>query len=123
MTFSGIGVLIPGGLRLTYDVAFSDGERQHKVWRFIKAGDGHYIGRRDDVVGDAQITQSGGDVHMTYTAQVHTKSGDKNLHFDEHFTLTTSGTIVNRLTANYLFFSVASGEITIEKTPNRSASR
>jgi hypothetical protein len=119
-TFSGIGTLIPGGLRLTYDVVFSDGERQHKVWTFMKAGDGHYIGRRDDVVGDAQITQSGDDIHMSYKARVATNGGVKNVSFDEHFTLTASGTIVNQLTASYLFLSVANSEITIHKAATRS---
>jgi hypothetical protein len=115
VVFSGAGTPIAGGVRLAYNVVFSDGERQHKVWTFLKVGAGHYIGRRADVVGDAQVTQSGNDIHMSYTARVVTKSGTHNLNFDEHFTRTGSKTLINRLKATYLFLTVASGQITLQK--------
>src|SRR5690349_20306730 len=40
----------------TFDEAFeySDGTRQRRVWQVRKTGEGRYIGRADDVVGDAQ---------------------------------------------------------------------
>jgi hypothetical protein len=122
VNFSGFGTAIPGGLELSYDIAFSDGERQHKVWTFLKAGQGRYIGRRTDVVGDAQLVQSGRDIQLTYTAHVPTKEGVKDLSFDEHFTLTGGGTIVNQLTANFLFLDVASAQVTIHRASG-SASR
>jgi Protein of unknown function (DUF3833) len=115
VTFSGTGTRVDGGVRLVYNVVFSDGEHQHRVWTFVKVAPSTYIGRRADVVGNAQVTQSGNDVHMTYTARVDTKGGPKNLSFDEHFTRTGPRTLVNRLQATYLFLTVASGDITIRR--------
>jgi hypothetical protein len=115
VAFSGTGQPIAGGIRLTYDLVFSDGERQHRVWTFLKTSQGRYIGRRADLVGDAQVTQSGNDIHMSYIAKVTTKSGVHDVNFDEHFTGAASGTLVNRIKATYLFFTVATGEITLQK--------
>lgn len=123
VTFSGVGTAIPGGLQLAYDAVFSDGEHQHRVWTFMDEGQGRYTGHRADVIGDAQVTQTDNDIEMTYKARVPTKGGTTDLNFDEHFTLTPAGTVVDRLTAHYLFFNVASGELTIRNAANRSGSR
>ena len=114
--FSGLGSPIAGGIKLSYDVTFSDGERQHKVWTFLQSGPDRFVGHRADLVGVAQVTQNGKTIHMTYVASVPTKSGGAhNVSFDETFTQTRPGVIVNELKASYLFFTVATGEITLKK--------
>ena len=115
VTFQGTGTPIAGGLRFGFDVVFSDGERVHKVWTFMKVAEGHYIGRRADVIGNADVTQAGNDIHLTYKARVATKGGSFNVNFDENFIRTGPRSLVNRLTASYLFLNVGSAEISYQK--------
>jgi hypothetical protein len=115
LSLSGVGTRISGGVRLSYDIVFSDGERQHRVWTFLKAGTNHYVGRRADLVGDAQISQNGNVINLSYTATVSSGSGSHNVKFDETFTQTGPHTIINRLKATYFFLTVATGQITVQK--------
>jgi Protein of unknown function (DUF3833) len=115
VALSGFGTQIAGGFRFAYNVAFSDGERQHKVWTFVRSGPGAYVGRRSDLVGDATVTQEGDNLHLTYTATVATKGVQRNIAFDELFTKIGPKTIENRLSATYLFLNVASSEMILHK--------
>lgn len=122
VSLSGSGTRISGGLRVALDAVFSDGERNHVVWTFSKLGDGSYIGHRDDLIGNAQVTEKGDDVEMSYQARIGSKGGAKTLAFDEHFVLTLPNTIVDRLSATFLLFNVASGEIMIAKNVGKPSS-
>jgi hypothetical protein len=38
---------------LDEDFLYSDGTRQKRIWRLRKTGEGRFVGRADDVVGEA----------------------------------------------------------------------
>jgi hypothetical protein len=47
-----------GGFKLVED--YSDGEKQHRVWRFSKIAEGRYVGqRRADVIGFSWVKAIG----------------------------------------------------------------
>ncbi len=116
LNLSGVGARIPGGIRLSIDTSFSDGERKRVEWTFVRDGHGGYVGHRRDLVGDAEVTQVGNEVAMSYHAKIASAGGAKTLGFDEHFTLESPNTMVDRLSAKFLFVDVASADITIRKS-------
>lgn len=113
LNFDGNGVAIPGGLRLTYDVTFSDGERQHKVWTILAVGPDRFIGRRDDVIGDAQIVANKDLVQIDYKARVATRTGATTLSFDEQMKRTGAQTFQTTVSAKFLFIKVGGAQMTI----------
>ncbi len=95
-------------LTLTEDIAYSDGERAHKVWRLTKTGPGTYIGQRDDLIGEAQgFTDEQGRVHLQYTAV----TGGRNLRFDDFLQLNPDGTLLNSSSVSYYFLHVGDVEL------------
>lgn len=62
-------------LTLVEDFVFADGERDRKTWRFEKAGEGRWIGRREDVVGTADVRADGDGIRLSYDADVKGKDG------------------------------------------------
>lgn len=63
-------------LTLIEDFVFADGERDRKTWRFEKAGEGRFIGRREDVVGTADVRADGNTIRLSYDADVRGKDGN-----------------------------------------------
>ncbi len=52
---------------LDEDFSYSDGSTQKRVWRLKKTGEGRFVGRADDVVGEALGESRGNAFHWTYT--------------------------------------------------------
>ena len=52
---------------LDEDFTYSDGTKQRRVWRVSKLGNGNYVGRADDVVGEAKGQSSGNALRWNYT--------------------------------------------------------
>jgi hypothetical protein len=102
-------------LTLVEDTAFSDGEKQHKVWTFTSAGDHRWIGRRSDLIGDAQVTQDGNKVRMVYRAHVPKDGKTWDLKFDEHYDIQSPDVIVSKTDVSYLFFTVGVANLTIRR--------
>lgn len=55
---------------LNEDFTYSDGTKQKRIWHLTKTGNGRFIGRADDVVGDALGESSGNAFHWTYTMRL-----------------------------------------------------
>ena len=103
-------------LVLNEDMAFSDGERQHKVWTFRKTGPATWTGQRDDVVGTGTATLDGRSISLSYTARVKLPGGSvTSLKFNEHYDLGDPARIVNKTAISYLFFTVGDGEMTLRR--------
>lgn len=62
-------------LVLVEDIIYDDGQVEQKTWRITKTAPGKYTGQRDDVVGDAEISQEGDRIELAYTADVFGKDG------------------------------------------------
>jgi hypothetical protein len=103
-------------LTLVEDFVFSDGEKDRKTWRFTRTGEGRYLGTREDVIGQALVTQDGNDVLLAYTATVRTKSGGSYpIRFADRLTLTGPRQVLNTAALSYLFFDVGQVHLTIRR--------
>ncbi|HVE51358.1 MAG TPA: DUF3833 family protein [Casimicrobiaceae bacterium] len=84
--------------RLAVDEHFdwSDGEREHKTWRFVREGS-RYCGRRDDTVGDAHGEQRGNAFKLRYVLRVRAGDRDWNIAMDDWLFMIDEHTVVNRI--------------------------
>ncbi|NUJ79374.1 DUF3833 family protein [Methylocystis sp. FS] len=104
--------------KLIQDTTYSDGEKQHKVWRFSKIGKGRYVGRRADLVGPASVVAHGNNIEIAYRARVSTKDGKTHeLNFKETYLFTRPGTATYWLRASLLFIPMGEARLTIRKLP------
>lgn len=72
--------------------AYQDGERDVKTWTFTRTEPGRYIGRREDVVGTANVFTDGGAVRLSYDIVI----GGTQVHFEDVIERRADGVIVNR---------------------------
>lgn len=104
--------------RLVEDTVYSDGEKQHRVWRFSKVGEGLYVGQRSDLIGHATVATHGDRIDIAYRAHVPTKDGKiHDLDFKETFVFTQSGTADYRLSLSLGFIPVGQAHLAIRKLP------
>ena len=107
-------------LTLIEDIAYSDGEKDQKIWKLEKTGSGTFIGRRDDLVGDASVfTDEMGRVHLKYTAV----TGGRNLTFDDILQLNADGTVLNTTSVSYYFIHVGDVELHFRRVGRRVDTR
>jgi hypothetical protein len=100
-------------LTLREDFVYSDGERDRKTWVFTKVAEGRYVGRREDVIGTADVTQDGDDVRLSYVARVKTKDGSSyDVRFNDLLRLTGPRTVLN--TADVTYYVVNVGKVALE---------
>ena len=82
--------------KLVEDTVFSDGEKQHKVWRFSKVGEGLYVGQRADLTGHATVETHDNRINIAYRARVPMKDGNiHDLDFKETLVFTQSGSLLS----------------------------
>ena len=104
--------------KLVEDTVYSDGEKQHRVWRFSKVGEGLYVGQRADLIGHATVETHGNRIDIAYRARVPTKDGNiHDLDFKETFVFTQSGTADYRLRVSLLFIPVGEAHLAVRKLP------
>lgn len=82
-------------LSVAEDFAFDDGERKHLTWRFTRIGTGAWTGRREDVVGEAQVRELGHEIRLSYEADVAAKGSTRRLQFADVLYRRADGVIVN----------------------------
>ncbi len=83
-------------LTLREDFDFEDGEKDHKTWRFTRKAEGRYEGRREDVVGIAEVQQVGRVVRLDYEADVRGQDGTvTRLGFHDTIGYSSSGGVYN----------------------------
>ncbi len=118
-----VGSTEGGVLKVNEDAAYSDGEKRKYNWRFTKIGEGRYIGRRPDVIGEAQVVSRGNRIEITYKAHEPMKGGGtQDLNFAETFEITSPSTANYKVSVSLLFMPVAEASLTIQKASG-SASR
>lgn len=101
---------------LVQEVAFADGERQHKVWTFEKIGEGRFVGRRADLTRDADVVEDEKGVRMSYNATTPVPAlGTLNLAFEERLTPVSRGVVAMQSDITFLFVSAARVTMTITR--------
>jgi hypothetical protein len=103
---------------LVEDLTYADGETKRFAWTFDRTGAGRYIGHRDDLVGEADVTTADGALRMTYTAHTTLPSGAVwTLSFDDRFEQIAPATVTVTGAVSYLFLGVGATHMTIVKAP------
>jgi hypothetical protein len=104
--------------KLVENTVFSDGEKQHKVWRFSKVGEGLYVGQRADLTGHATVETHGNRINIAYRARVPTKDGNiHDLDFKETLVFTQPGTADYQVGVSLLSIPVGEAHLAVRKLP------
>ncbi len=90
---------------------YSDGERQHRVWRVRKRSDGRFVGTADDVVGEAVGASSGSAFNWRYTLKLPLRGQVYEVQFDDWMHLIDERTVINKAVISK--FGVRIGELTL----------
>lgn len=93
---------------------YSDGTKQTRIWRLTKTGNGRFVGRADDVVGEAQGETRGNAFHWTYTLRLPVDKSVYDVQFDDWMYLMTDKVMLNKATMSK--FGVRLGEVTLSFT-------
>ena len=99
---------------LDEDFLYSDGSRQKRIWRLRQTGPNRYVGRADDVIGQAQGEQLGNTFHWTYTMALPVDGRIIEVQFDDWMYLINERVMLNK--AQMSKFGVRLGEVTLSFT-------
>lgn len=81
---------------------FDDGHTQARHWQIRQIDATHYIGRANDVVGDARGEVTGASFHFVYTVALSPTNPLSNVRLDQTMTLRKDGTLENHATIRKL---------------------
>ena len=96
---------------LEEDFRYSDGSTERRVWHLTRQGDGHYIGRAADVIGEAQGESAGNALRWRYTLDLPVGERRYAVQFDDWMFLMDDQTLLNRATMSK--FGIRLGEVTL----------
>ncbi|MBI5275799.1 MAG: DUF3833 domain-containing protein [Burkholderiales bacterium] len=96
---------------LDEDFTYTDGTRQKRIWRVTKTGEGRYVGRADDVVGEAVGRASGNALHWTYTLALPVDGRTWHVAMDDWMFLMPDGVLLNRTAMSK--FGIHLGDVTL----------
>lgn len=99
---------------LEEDFLYSDGTRQRRVWRITDLGQGRYVGRADDVVGQAQGQAAGNALNWRYTLALPVDGRIIHVQFDDWMYLMDDRVMLNK--AEMSKFGIRLGEVTLSFT-------
>jgi hypothetical protein len=98
---------------LEEDFVYSDGRTERRVWRLSDLGDGRYVGRADDVVGEAQGRAAGNALRWQYTLRLPVDGRVWDVQFDDWMYLMDVERKVMLNRAVMSKFGVRLGEVTL----------
>lgn len=103
---------------------YSDGTRQHRLWRLTPVGDGRWLGRAGDVVGEAHGEVAGNALRWRYRLNLDIEGSTWEVDFDDWMYLMDEDTLINRSSMSKL--GVELGQVTLffrRDTPSAGARR
>ena len=90
---------------------YSDGTKQKRLWKLTEVAPGKYVGKADDVVGDAQGESAGNALNWAYTLALPVDGTIYNVQFDDWMYLVTPKVMLNK--AQMSKFGINLGEVTL----------
>ena len=90
---------------------FSDGTKQKRIWTLTETAPGKYIGRADDVVGDALGESAGNALNWAYTLALPVDGTIYHVQFNDWMYLVTPKVMLNK--AKMSKFGIDLGEVTL----------
>lgn len=94
--------------------SWSDGTSSRRVWTITKGADGRYVGRADDVVGEAQGEAAGNALRWRYVLALPVDGKVINVDFDDWMFLIDDRVMLNRSQMRKWGFDL--GEVTLSFT-------
>lgn len=94
--------------------SWSDGSTSRRVWTITRVDAGRYIGRADDVVGEAQGEAAGNALHWRYVLALPVDGRVWNVDFDDWMFLIDDKVMLNRSAMSKFGFHL--GEVTLSFT-------
>lgn len=98
-------------LTLTEDFDYADGERSQRIWRITRIAPDQFVGRADDVVGEATGQSSGSALNWRYSLRLPYGDSSVEVRFDDWMFLQPDGVLLNRARVSKFGFTV--GEVTL----------
>ncbi len=90
---------------------YADGSTQRRVWTITRTGPGRYIGRADDVVGEARGEAAGNALRWRYVMALPVDGKVYNVDFDDWMFLMDDRVMLNRSVMSKWGFRL--GEVTL----------
>lgn len=99
---------------LDEDFTYSDGTKQKRIWTLTRQADGSYIGRADDVVGEAKGEVAGNALRWRYTMALPVDGKVYHVAFDDWMYLIDDKVMLNRSFMSKFGFEL--GQVTLSFT-------
>lgn len=90
---------------------YSDGTKQKRIWTLTETAPGKYIGRADDVVGEALGESAGNALNWAYTLALPVDGTIYHVQFNDWMYLVTPKVMLNK--AKMSKFGIDLGEVTL----------
>jgi hypothetical protein len=90
---------------------YSDGKTERRVWRLVDQGGGRYIGRADDVLGEAIGIAAGNTLNWRYTLELPVDGSIYEVQFDDWMILMDERVMLNK--ARMSKFGIHLGDVTL----------
>lgn len=105
------GVIEGNQLTLDERFVYDDGETQQRIWHITQTADHKFIGKADDVVGEAIGESAGNALNWRYTLDLPYKESNLHVQFNDWMFLHSDHTMINRASVTIWGFNV--GEVTL----------
>lgn len=105
---------------LDEDFVYDDGEKQKRIWRLRHVGEGRYIGRADDVVGEALGATMGAAFQWRYTMRLPWRNSTVDVDFDDWMFLVDERVMLNRATMSKFGVRLGEVQLVFDKRPLRA---
>ncbi len=99
---------------LDEDFTYADGTKQKRVWTLTRQPDGSYIGRADDVVGEARGEVAGNALRWRYVLALPVDGKVYHVNFDDWMYLIDDKVMLNRSFMSK--FGIELGQVTLSFT-------
>ena len=90
---------------------YSDGTKQQRIWTLTEISPGKYVGRADDVVGEALGDSAGNALNWAYTLALPVDGTIYHVQFNDWMYLVTPKVMLNK--AKMSKFGIDLGEVTL----------
>lgn len=90
---------------------YSDGATERRVWRIVRVAPGRYVGRADDVIGEAHGEAAGNTLHWRYTLRLPVGESSYEIEFDDWMYRIDERVVLNK--ARMSKFGIRVGEVTL----------
>lgn len=96
---------------LEEDFLFDDGEKQRRVWKFVRKSDGSFSGSAHDVIGTASGKAAGNSIFWRYVLRIPYGDSTIDLKIDDRMYLVQENVLINESVMRKFGFRV--GEIVL----------